>query len=150
MKTNGVWGTDNSDTQNRAVIAVRNDLTGNRNGIFVLQSPASSGGGIKVQAKNASGTTVCNIAGPATVDNLWHHIAVTFSRSSGGPALLYKDGVQAGSCNNSGAWVFNNQQFRLADAQDTFWEEWKGNLDDVRIYNRILSPQEITTLYNGR
>jgi concanavalin A-like lectin/glucanase superfamily protein len=70
---------------------------------------------------------------------------ITYSCANGGQIVLYKDAVQSGSCTNSAAWNFNNQAFRLGDTQDLYWEEWKGALDDVRIYNRILSPQEITT-----
>jgi hypothetical protein len=145
MKTDGVWGTDNSYPQNRAVIASRHDGSGSRNGLFILQWPAT-GGWLNVHAYNSS-TGVCSLAGPAARDNLWHHIVITYSRANGGQIVLYKDGVQSGSCTNSAAWNFNSQAFRLGDSSDTFWEEWKGTLDDVRIYNRILSPQEITNLY---
>jgi polysaccharide biosynthesis transport protein len=142
MKTDGVWGTDNSDIQNRAVIMSRHDGSG---GLFILQWPTI--GWLSVQANNAS-TAVCSLSGPAAGENLWHHIAITYSRANGGQIVLYKDGIQSGSCTNSAAWNFNNQSFRLGASSDTFWEEWKGTLDDVRIYNRVLLAQEITDLYN--
>lgn len=145
MKTDGVWDTNNSDIQNRAVIMSRHGGSNPRNGLFIFQWPAT--GWLNVQAHNAS-KDVCSLSGPAAGDNLWHHIVITYSRANGGQIVLHKDTVRSGSCTNSAAWNFNNQSFRLGGSSDTFWEEWKGTLDDVRIYNRILLAQEITDLYN--
>jgi hypothetical protein len=50
---------------------------------------------------------------------------------------------------NSSAWTFNGQALRLGDSVDTFWNEYVGLIDDVRIYNRALSPAEIAALYLG-
>jgi len=146
IKTDGVWGTNNSDIKNRAVIMSRNDGSSPRNGLFILQSPAI-GGWLNVQAHNAS-AAVCSVSGPAARDNLWHHIVITYSRAKGGQIVLYKDGIQKGSCTNSAAWNYNSQPLRLGASPDMFWEEWKGALDDVRIYDRVLLAPEITHLYN--
>jgi succinoglycan biosynthesis transport protein ExoP len=146
MKTDGVWGTNNSDIENRAVIMSRHSGSGSRNGLFILQGPAT-GGWLNVQVQNAS-TAVCGLSGPAASDNLWHHIVITYSRENGGQIVLYKDGVRSGSCTNSATWNFNSQSLRLGASPDMFWEEWKGALDDVRIYNRVLLAQDITDLYN--
>ena len=39
--------------------------------------------------------------------------------------------------------------FRSIGSADTFTEMFNGSIDDVRIYNRALSPTEISNLYNG-
>lgn len=151
MKTDAVWGINNSDPNNRAVIMSRYD-SDPRNGLFILQWPGARdghGGWVNVSAYNSS-TGVCGLLGPAAHDNLWHHIAVTYSRASGGQITLYKDGVKSGSCTNSATWNFNNQSVRLGASPAIFWEEWKGALNDVRIYNRALLAEEITNLYNTR
>ncbi len=151
MKTDAVWGINNSDTNNRAVIVSRHD-SDSRNGLFILQWPATrdgAGGWINVFAYNSS-TVVCGLLGPAAHDNLWHHIVVTYSRASGGQMTLYKDGVKSASCTNSATWSFNNQSFRLGASPAIPWEEWKGALDDVRIYDRVISDQEIMDLYLQR
>ncbi|MGH8655643.1 MAG: LamG-like jellyroll fold domain-containing protein [Gammaproteobacteria bacterium] len=151
MKTDAVWGINNSDPNNRAVIMSRYD-SDPRNGLFILQWPGARdghGGWVNVSAYNSS-TGVCGLRGPAAHDNLWHHIAVTYSRASSGQITLYKDGVKSGSCTNSATWNFNNQSVRLGASRAIFWEEWKGALNDVRIYNRALLAEEITNLYNAR
>ncbi len=81
-------------------------------------------------------------------DDKWHHGAVTFSNRT---ATLYLDGLQTSSAT---AGSFNGNMdsgtlFRIAKIPDSSGEHWyKGNLDDLRIYNRELSPGEILQLYN--
>ena len=80
--------------------------------------------------------------------NQWHHIAVTYD-SATGKIQFYVDGkldavrqydvprpVTVGP-----AWIGGwNRESR--------W--FLGSLDDIRIYNRVLSPSEIQTLYRGQ
>jgi hypothetical protein len=144
MKTDGMWGTNNTDTSNRASIMSRSDAGGAFNGLTITQWPGGNGS-IFLDVKNAS-TAVCAGANAVVgvANNTWHHIAVTFSRVSGGQAKIYVDGAEKASCINSASWSFNNQSVRLSRSADTYWEDWKGTLDDVRIYNRALSASEIT------
>jgi hypothetical protein len=78
--------------------------------------------------------------------NQWVHLVMT--RDVAGVTNFYKDGVQVGSANQNsgtptagGAVVIGNN----AATSNTF----DGSLDDVRIYNRVLSTAEILQLYNA-
>ncbi len=37
----------------------------------------------------------------------------------------------------------------VSDQANGFWSPYKGNIDDIGLWNRALTPQEITSLYNG-
>ncbi|HVV39360.1 MAG TPA: LamG-like jellyroll fold domain-containing protein, partial [Candidatus Paceibacterota bacterium] len=40
-----------------------------------------------------------------------------------------------------------NQPLRLGKSVDTYWQALAGSLDDVRVYNRVLSATEVRQLY---
>jgi hypothetical protein len=119
MKTDGMWGTNNSDTSNRASIMSRSDAGGAFNGLTIAQWPGGNGS-IFLDVKNVS-TGVCAGANAVigVANKAWHHIAVTFSRVSGEQAKIYVDGAEKASCINSTSWSFNNQSVRLSRSADT-------------------------------
>jgi len=82
--------------------------------------------------------------GTAPINGLWHHIAATRDNTS---LKLYIDGVLIGTAPSTavdfGSWVLHN--YRLGYGGGAYW---KGSLDDVRFYKRVLSPSEIIMLKN--
>jgi hypothetical protein len=79
--------------------------------------------------------------------NQWSYVTAT--RNSSGVANVYVNGVLSGSANqNSGtpaAGGFGVQIGNTLFASRT----WDGYIDDLRVYNRILSTNEISQLYNS-
>jgi hypothetical protein len=81
-------------------------------------------------------------------DGKWHYIAATYD---GTTMRIYIDGVQTGTQtgftgnlpNLAGALHIG------ADYQATPANFFNGSIDDVRIYNRALSPTEIQNLYGS-
>lgn len=91
-------------------------------------------------------------SGISTNDGFWHHIAVTWE-SSDGQFLFYKDGVQefsgtvftGGLMNPDGSLAIGGDQDNVGGG----WESsqfFKGVIDEVRIYNRTLTQDEIQEL----
>ena len=76
-------------------------------------------------------------------DGRWHHVAYTNSEVE----IYFVDGVREGS--HATDYEFKNFRWSLGqefdDARPS--DYLKGLLDDVRIYNRILSDNEIKALY---
>jgi glucose/arabinose dehydrogenase/PKD repeat protein len=71
--------------------------------------------------------------------NAWSHLATTFDGTS---LKLFVNGVQAGSLTSSGSIVTSTGSLRIGG--NSIWAEWfRGLVDDVRIYSRALSAQEI-------
>lgn len=83
---------------------------------------------------------------------MWHHIAVTFNDVATNEFWFYLDGVQYAWDNNVGApftksMVTFTDPVRIGEMFDS--EETNATVDDVRIYNRVLSAAEIGYLYNA-
>ncbi len=88
-----------------------------------------------------------DLSGGARIcDNEWHHVAVTFD---GQLVRTYVDGVGSvlgrftlsttGSRISLGRSLFSN---------NTHYETFRGELDDARIYSRVLERWELLALYH--
>ncbi|MGG4147671.1 LamG-like jellyroll fold domain-containing protein, partial [Paenibacillus algorifonticola] len=83
--------------------------------------------------------------------NTWKHVAVTLSGSTG---ILYIDGVQAAT--NTGMTFKPSDLAPTTSGNFIGKSEWagdkylKGQIDDFRIYNRVLSSSEIAGVMNGQ
>jgi len=93
----------------------------------------------------AGESTMTHVVAPTPLTmNQWYHVAATFD---GNIVKLFINGVQVASLNKSGTiqtstypvyigtWVFKRNY-------------WNGLIDEVRIYNRALTSEEISDLYN--
>jgi len=87
------------------------------------------------------------IFGPSTLDQ-WHHIAVTYDASTG-KIQFYIDGrLDAVRQYDVPRPVIVGPAWIGGWNRESRW--FLGSLDDIRIYNRLLSPSEIQTLYEGQ
>ncbi|HRI04239.1 MAG TPA: carboxypeptidase regulatory-like domain-containing protein [Pyrinomonadaceae bacterium] len=80
--------------------------------------------------------------------NQWVHIAAT--RKAGQDAKIYFNGVSQPltSAPWSGAITYNGAWFAIGQQKDIN-RPFKGNIDEVGIYNRALTVEEITRLVNA-
>jgi len=83
-----------------------------------------------------------NTFGPATLAvNTWTHLAATFD---GATVRLYVNGVQVAT--QAQTTPFKPTTGTLQIGADSYaGENFAGRIDDVRIYNQVLSPSEIQT-----
>ena len=88
------------------------------------------------------GIQLAYMALPST--GVWHHVAYTFD---GTTHRIYMDGV-AGTSTTTAPETATPSQVFLGSYNGTA-EFLQGALDDVRVYNRALSPTEISTLAGG-
>ncbi|MDX9856310.1 MAG: LamG-like jellyroll fold domain-containing protein [candidate division Zixibacteria bacterium] len=96
--------------------------------------------------QNGDWRIVQSEAGAATL-NTWHFAAVTFDYVSG-MMTLYLDGVIVDTA---------TVPLNMRDVTDagvlvgaTRGEyAWKGRIDDARVYNHVLSPEQIASMYAG-
>ena len=88
-------------------------------------------------------------------DGLYHHLAFTWSSISG-EGKIYKDGIvqwtgnfsSGQSFGSGGTLVFGQDQDALGGNFQGY-QAFSGNLDEVRIWNRVLSPIEINNKINS-
>ncbi|UCD52945.1 MAG: discoidin domain-containing protein [Phycisphaerales bacterium] len=84
------------------------------------------------------------VNGQANVnDGQWHHVAGTYD---GAVARLYVDGIEDGSVATSGPIATNTERVYLGENAEAPGRQWNGLIDDVRIYSRALSADEIRYL----
>jgi len=78
----------------------------------------------------------------------WYYLVGTYDKDAGGTeeVKLYRDGVQVVTGDFSSAINLNNLPVRISGLSDSD-ALFTGKIDDVRIYNRALSPFEIAQLY---
>lgn len=74
----------------------------------------------------------------------WQHLAATWN---GSVEKLYINGVEVGTQNRSGTIKTNSDNLQLGRAEDND-DPLNAVLDDVRVYSRGLSANEILTIYN--
>lgn len=84
-------------------------------------------------------------------DNTWHHITLTYDQSQNGAVQIYVDGVINAVNFSSAGWSWQpNQELELGFSNDpSHWQPYNGLLDDVRVYDRILSDPEVALAYTG-
>jgi hypothetical protein len=84
------------------------------------------------------------LSNTSVTDDRWHHITVTYDQNAGGYIGIYTDSVLTGLNYSNDPWTWPaGQPIELGHSHDTHWKSFDGLLDDVRIYNRILTDPEI-------
>jgi pentaxin family protein len=120
----------------------------------ILCNVDTSGGNWR-QGLFINGTAVLDVDNYPN-DHAWHHLAWTW-RSSDGAWVMYLDGVQVASGSGlqtgysiaaGGAVVLGQDQDSLGGGFDAT-QAWKGELDEVRVYSRVLSGTEIAEHFAG-
>lgn len=89
---------------------------------------------------------VISIANPAL--NQWHHLTVTYAKSTG-IAQLYLDGVLAAKRNLGSFTPLTNLPLFIGRRITGEGISFKGKLDDIRIYNKALASAEIRAMIDA-
>jgi hypothetical protein len=80
-------------------------------------------------------------------DNEWHFIAATFDRDD--MLKLYIDGIFEIQIDITSVGDIDVDNPTYIGQQDNFDNQFIGQIDEVRIYNRVLSDSEIQELYDN-
>ena len=94
---------------------------------------------------------IVGIGGQKNVaDNEWHLVSAVLKRDSG--AQIYVDGVldAQNSVVTTGVDVTNANNPRIGMDDQSGNEPFGGSIDDVLVYNRALTADEIVNIYNAR
>jgi hypothetical protein len=102
---------------------------------------------------NSSNQVVCSqdatdVTSSASItDTAWHLVGCTIDRDGNGQ--VYIDGIANGSAVSMGTDAMaTTSNIRLGTRSYTSTSYFNGLLDDTRIYSYVLTPTQITTLYN--
>jgi hypothetical protein len=81
----------------------------------------------------------------------WHHVTVVYPGTTNTDTQIYYDGVAqtvVGNGGSQGALNTTNAPISIGYDDVNNRQPFNGTLDDVRIYNRVLSPAEVKRLYD--
>ena len=112
-------------------------------------------------AQVGDGTNIATITGPSTAvnDNKWHHAVLAFVDGVSGQ--VYVDGVPGAlasitisACQNTGdvsigVWYYHPPPEHPEWPYDQFYGYFNGIIDEVAIYNRVLTESEIKQHYRA-
>ena len=138
------WINTTDRTGAKILVDKRTSSTGYRGYSFFLMNG-------KLALQMADGTYTQYFSPVSVADGNWHHIAVTVSRASQTGILFYLDGVDTqfgnptlrpGSLNNNGLLRIGSQSFSLG-------YRFKGALDEIELFNRVLTKAEIVAIYKA-
>lgn len=100
-------------------------------------------------SNNIGGSQQSLFAYPGLVDNVWYNITFVSSFSLGNTTMMiYLNGVLQSQATYAGQQpVTTTDTFRLGSWYSGYTELFKGKIGGVRIYKRVLTQTEITTIY---
>ncbi|MBI2542782.1 MAG: tail fiber domain-containing protein [Candidatus Aenigmarchaeota archaeon] len=105
------------------------------------------GSGNLVIGLTGSGWTGTAISTSFTT-GVWYHVVGTYDSSSGS-MKAYVNGVLESTVAGSGTITTGRRPLYIGTSEQDFARVWNGTIDEVRIYNRALSAEEIRTQYLG-
>ena len=103
-----------------------------------------NGDALRLEVQSGGTTTTSNIA-----DGTWHHIAIVVPNASSTVAdtAYYIDGSYVGNFSDSTALATGVGPLRVGDSYQDDGRDFKGNIDDVQLYDHALTAGEIEDLY---
>lgn len=161
ISTNTAYGTTNADVRNVFLSGVFSlsgwyYFTKNSGWNFITASKQSSGytSFASWVRDTMIGFSIClynigcySLQYDVDSRNAWHHIVITLNGTTTNGANLYYDGnlVKTGTNNR----VINGCDRFTISTNSANQDYWKGKTDQVYLYNRVLSLNEVKQLYNG-
>jgi prepilin-type N-terminal cleavage/methylation domain-containing protein len=128
------------NVQTFAINAAYISSNGSGPGTWMLSSDASGNAIFEIQNGSSLYVPASGCAA-AFKPSAWHLLTGTYDGTN---LFVYLDGVQCGT-NTLSSQTLNSSAFLVAKSLNSVFTE-----DDVRVYNRILSPAEVMALYNAQ
>lgn len=106
-------------------------------------------------ARRSGTANAVQFAGPGSIvvdgeidhqDGSWHHAVATVDGTSG-TTSLYIDGTLMGT--STGTIGDRGNPMQIGGNPDAANRSWDGNFDDVAVWNRALSADEVTAIWNN-
>jgi hypothetical protein len=107
-------------------------------------------GGTNIAAQLKPGVTAETIGstGKNYADNAWHHLVYSFEQGVS-TQRVYIDGVQVASGAHWASINSGQDRIYIGLAPQGLQDSWSGRIDDVAVFTGLLTPAQVTALYNG-
>ncbi|KGO96025.1 hypothetical protein Q767_07110 [Flavobacterium enshiense DK69] len=122
-------------------VTIMNGSTTNGNFIWNVQSTGTA----TQTGVNKQGNSWTWASGPSVNIGQWEHYTAVYNNQS---LTLYKNGVSVGT-NTAGYTGVNSTSQPLWIGRGPSGGYFNGTVDDVAIWNRALTPEEVTQVYRG-
>jgi len=96
---------------------------------------------------SANGPYITAVGGPSVNDGLWHQLVGVYDN---GATSIYVDGNLAGT--GSAGYANNNADFMIGGLFDNYGNPvnaFHGFIDEVQVYDKVLSGVDVKTLYDN-
>lgn len=106
---------------------------------------------IYIGESSGTGSVRLSAATNSSKPNIWIHVCFTYLENATGGLRLYINGIEDANSPVSTAGIIglnSGGNFLTLGSGSTGATNFNGSLDDIRIYNRVLSIQEIKQIYN--
>jgi DNA-binding beta-propeller fold protein YncE len=121
---------------------------GNSNGFrFFINNYNTADGAVVFEAGNGTANDNARTGGGVIATGAWSHVAVTIDRAAG-TASIYVNGTNMTSDGTVLTSFNNNTNVQLGQMTNSAFR-LHGRLDDVRVYNKVLSANDIANLLNN-
>jgi len=87
-----------------------------------------------------------DISMPTIASGTWHHLAFVYSVSGSNKAIYYDGALHTSSGTSVDTLTSDRDGARIGGTPDSWQDYYDGMIDDVRLYNRALSVNEIALL----
>lgn len=103
---------------------------------------------------SGTGLGVSSLPSHQIIINEWEHLVTSFDFITGEYKLyingvLITEGVPSPYVNNFGMYDLSDRIFNIGRKTESAFDPWEGSIDDIGIWNRVLSTQEIESIYNS-
>lgn len=135
----------NSGTSNYCVIVSKSSISLNRGWEL-----ASNAGNLRFTFRNGTASSVDTSTSGGLSNNVWIHVAVVYN----GTAIVhYLNGTAVKTTAYSAGWADSTSNLTISlrnpDVLTSNNNPFNGSIDEVLVFNRSLSAQEIGALYNA-
>jgi len=134
-----------AETNENDTIASKDGGGGNTGWIFRRSSSNAISGII-----NTSSGQIESVGSNSSVSiNTWYHVVMTYNNSGDKVVHLYQNGqeVTYSTKGTTTSAPLDDSSYSLYIGEIGTWD-FNGKIDDLRIYNRALTPSEVEGLYN--
>ena len=131
------------------VIGAYDHTTGDRGALFAVGTNFGYGGAFYYQSVGSTynASQLLRLISAVVVDQTWHHVACVFDGLNG-EARIYRDGLlKAAASANVPSAVNQSTDFLIGRGAA---QNFRGSLDDARVFDRALTPSEIKHLASKR
>ncbi len=117
------------------------------NGVLAFQLATGAGSPVCSPVPSSSCTNWSS--GTFVANGQWRHIAVTVERGSPTGGRFYVDGVVVNTFDPTSRLgsLTNGSPLRMASRSSSVTGLWRGVLDEVELFPRVLTPGEVRSIY---